>query len=336
MAGASPHSKSAADTDPGPERAVSWRLATADDADALVDLIRAAYRGPASYERWTSEQHLVGGSRTDARAVRAAIEAEGSELLIVDGADDRPVGCCRIADRGDGLVSFGMFAVDPGWQGHGIGRRLVGWAQDVAVDLFGGRIMELEALAQQDLLRGWYERLGFAPTGETRAFPSDPEYAIPQRDDLYLIVLAKPLSAAGGVGRGRARTLLARLHEAQNQMYAGGDTEPLRALLTETIEWHVPGDNAIAGDYRGIEQVLDYFRRRRALADSSFRLHPGELLTGDGDRVAVLVDGTASIGGREHSWSTVGLYRVAGERITACWLLPLDPLAFDRIWSGRR
>jgi ribosomal protein S18 acetylase RimI-like enzyme/ketosteroid isomerase-like protein len=319
---------------PHPE--ATWRLATAADAPALVDLIRAAYRGPASYERWTSEEHLVGGTRTDEPSVLAALETEASRMLIVEGADGRAIGCCRIADRGNGLVTLGMFAVDPGRQGGGIGRRLVGWAQDAAVDLLGARMMELEVLAQQEPLRAWYERLGFAPTGETRAFPSHPEYAVPRRDDLHLIVLAKPLPAAARAVREHARALLAKLHEAQNEMYAGGDPERVRALLTETIEWHVPGDNAIAGDYRGIEQVLDYFGRRRALADYTFRLRPGDLLTGDGDRVAVLVDGTATIDGRERSWSTVGLYRIDGDRIAGCWLLPLDPAAFDRIWSRPR
>ena len=54
------------------------RLATAADAPALVDLIRAAYRGPASYGRWTSEEQLVRGTRTDEPAVLAAIEPAGS------------------------------------------------------------------------------------------------------------------------------------------------------------------------------------------------------------------------------------------------------------------
>ena len=55
---------------------------------------------------------------------------------------------------------------------------------------------------------------------------------------------------------------------------------------------------------------------------------------GDGEHVAMLTDGTAVIGGVERSWSTVGLYRLRGERIAACWLLPLDPAAFDEIWAG--
>jgi uncharacterized protein len=135
------------------------------------------------------------------------------------------------------------------------------------------------------------------------------------------------------VERAAALELLARLHAAQGDFYAGGAEAPLRALLDPDIEWHVPGRNAIAGDYRGIDAVMAYFARRRDHAARTFRLHPGDVLVGEGDRVAVLTDGSATIDGRDERWSTVGLYRFAGDRIAACWLLPLDPAAFDRIWA---
>ena len=134
--------------------------------------------------------------------------------------------------------------------------------------------------------------------------------------------------------RAAAIAVLERLHAAQGAFYAGGDDTPLREVLTEDVEWHVPGDNAIAGDYHGLDEVLGYMARRRDLANRTFRMHPGDVLTGEGDRVAVLTDGTATIGGRERRWSTVGLYRIRAGRIAACWLLPLDPAAFDEIWTA--
>ena len=134
--------------------------------------------------------------------------------------------------------------------------------------------------------------------------------------------------------RQAAVSLLARLHEAQNAMYGGGDLEPVRRLLTPDVRWHVPGQNAIAGTYQGTEEVIGYFRRRRELAGHTLRLHPGTLLVGDAEHVASLTDGSAVIDGREHRWSTVGLYRVVEDRIAECWLLPLDPAAFDQAWTG--
>ena len=140
--------------------------------------------------------------------------------------------------------------------------------------------------------------------------------------------------------RDDARALLDRLHAAQGAFYAGGPRAERAAaqlrdsLLTADIAWHVPGRNAIAGTYRGIEEVMDYFARRRDLVSASLRLHPGDLLVGDGDRVAMLTDGTAVVAGAERRWSTVGLYRLSGDRVAECWLLPLDADLFDEVWAG--
>jgi hypothetical protein len=136
------------------------------------------------------------------------------------------------------------------------------------------------------------------------------------------------------VERAHAEAVLARLHAAQAAFYAGEDESAVRAVLTDDIAWHVPGASAIAGDYRGIDAVLDYFTRRRDLASRTFRMHPRDILVGDGDTVAALTDGTATIDGVEHAWSTVGLYRLRGDRVAQCWLLPLDAAAFDAIWSN--
>jgi hypothetical protein len=58
-----------------------------------------------------------------------------------------------------------------------------------------------------------------------------------------------------------------------------------------------------------------------------------DVLVGDGDRVAVLTDGVATMRGVEHRWSTVGLYDILQGRVGACWLLALDQRAFDAAWG---
>lgn len=131
----------------------------------------------------------------------------------------------------------------------------------------------------------------------------------------------------------QAESVLDRLHDVQNRVYQGGDLAELREVLRPDIEWHVPGDNAIAGDYHGLDDVLAYMQRRRELAAATMRMYPRDLLVGDGNQVAVLTDATATISGIDHAWSTVGLYRIDEHRIAACWLLPLDPIAFDGVWA---
>ena len=136
------------------------------------------------------------------------------------------------------------------------------------------------------------------------------------------------------MNRDIAVDVLDRLHTAQNAFYAGGSGAALDQLLATTVTWTVPGDNRIAGTYRGLDQVLDYFRARRELAGGTFQMRRRDILVGGGDRIAALTDGLATIRGVDHRWSTVGLYDVIDQRITACWLLPLDQHAFDAIWSG--
>lgn len=130
-----------------------------------------------------------------------------------------------------------------------------------------------------------------------------------------------------------ALDLLDRLHAAQNQFHAGGSGAALEHILTPDVTWTVPGASRIAGTYRGRREVFGYFRRRRELAGGTFRLHQGDVLVGEGDRLAALVDGSAVIAGTTHRWSTVGLYDVADGRIARCRLLALDQRAFDAIWS---
>jgi ketosteroid isomerase-like protein len=132
------------------------------------------------------------------------------------------------------------------------------------------------------------------------------------------------------MNRGAAVALLDRLHQAQNEFYAGGHGAELCGLLTPDVIWTVPGQNLIAGNYRRADEVFRYFERRRQLAHRTFQMTRRDILVGTGNRVAALTDGSATINGGEQTWSTVGLYELAGERIARCWLLPLNQQAFDK------
>jgi hypothetical protein len=127
--------------------------------------------------------------------------------------------------------------------------------------------------------------------------------------------------------------VLSRLHDARNKYYSGGYDESLRRVLADNIIWTVPGDNSIAGTYRGVDEVLEYFTRRRAIANATFRMQRLDVLVGDGDRIAALTDGRAIINGVERVWSTIGIYDIANDLVATCWLLPLDPATFDNIWT---
>jgi ketosteroid isomerase-like protein len=127
--------------------------------------------------------------------------------------------------------------------------------------------------------------------------------------------------------------LVEAFYVAQRRFYAGEDNaDELRGFLAEDIAWHVPGRSPIAGDYRGMDQVLAYFADRRARAKATFRIQPHGMLADD-ERVVHFARGHAERAGKTWEWETVGVFRLAGGRIAECWLLPFDQYAFDEIWA---
>jgi ketosteroid isomerase-like protein len=127
--------------------------------------------------------------------------------------------------------------------------------------------------------------------------------------------------------------IVERFYAAQRRFYAGEDVSAeLCETLADDVLWVVPGRSAIAGEYRGTEQVLAYFARRRDAADRTFRITPRGILA-DAERVVHFADGEALIGGEPRQWRTVGLFTIAGGRIAECRLLPFDQYAFDAIWG---
>ena len=93
------------------------------DIEAIVALVTSAYRGESSRAGWTTEADLLEGARIDAGVLRDDIEREGSRVLLAE-RDGRLLACAHVARDGDAGY-FGMFSVEPGLQGAGIGSRLL-------------------------------------------------------------------------------------------------------------------------------------------------------------------------------------------------------------------
>ncbi|MEU9776145.1 MULTISPECIES: GNAT family N-acetyltransferase [unclassified Streptomyces] len=188
------------DTATTPESAeLTYRDAAAGDVPELVRLVESAYRGDASRAGWTTEADILQGQRTDPEGVLAVVTAPGSRLLLAQ-RDGETVACCQLEHRGEAAY-FGMFAVRPGLQGGGVGRRVLAEAERRAVRAWGVREMHMTVISVREELIAWYERRGYRRTGETTPFPyGDERFGIPQRDDLVFELLVKDLTAAEATG----------------------------------------------------------------------------------------------------------------------------------------
>ncbi|GAA3717229.1 GNAT family N-acetyltransferase [Streptomyces tremellae] len=186
---------------PGP---LTYRDATPDDVDAVVALVESAYRGESSRAGWTSEADILDGQRTDRQGVLEVVEAASSRLIVVE-RDGALVACCQLEERGDGAAYFGMFAVRPGLQGGGLGRRVIAEVERLAREELGAREMQMTVITVRKELIAWYERCGYRRTGAKTPFPyGDERFGLPTRDDLEFELLVKPLACGAAAGGAEA------------------------------------------------------------------------------------------------------------------------------------
>jgi ribosomal protein S18 acetylase RimI-like enzyme len=87
-----------------------------------------------------------------------------------------------------------MLTVRPDRQAAGIGRRLLAAAEKYAAAELGASYLEMTVIGARAELIAWYERRGYARTGERRPFPyGDERFGLPRRPDLDFEVLRKTL-----------------------------------------------------------------------------------------------------------------------------------------------
>jgi ribosomal protein S18 acetylase RimI-like enzyme len=169
--------------------------ATDDDIDAVAALVNSAYRGDSSRAGWTTEADLLGGQRTDAQVLRADLAARPAAVILTlrEGRGGALAASVWLEPQGPDVWYLGMLTVRPDLQARQVGRALLAEAERYAA-AHGARRMRMGVITVRDTLLAWYERRGYARTGETLPFPyGDERFGIPLRDDLRFEVLEKSL-----------------------------------------------------------------------------------------------------------------------------------------------
>ena len=159
--------------------------ATAADAPALKRLLEAAYRGDSARRGWNHEADILDDERIAPGELEAMLDDPNVTLLVArDGGD--LAGCVAVTRKDSQLAYLGMLCVRPDLQSAGLGRRLLDAAEDRA-RAQQIAAMEMTVIDSRDTLIAWYERRGYARTGETRPFP------VPRDPPITFVVLEKPL-----------------------------------------------------------------------------------------------------------------------------------------------
>jgi ribosomal protein S18 acetylase RimI-like enzyme len=162
--------------------------ASPGDALALKDLLEAAYRGDSARQGWNHEADILDDERTS-RAELDALLADPAVTILTARDGEALVGCVAVTRKDASLAYLGMLCVLPTLQSGGLGRRLLDAAEDLA-RAEGIAAMEMTVIDSRDSLIAWYERRGYARTGERRPFP------VLRDPPITFVVLEKPLGPA--------------------------------------------------------------------------------------------------------------------------------------------
>lgn len=162
--------------------------ATLQDIPELNQLVNSAYRGESSKKGWTTEEHLLGGIRTDEADLAASLQKPNVTILKYTESG-KIIGSVYLEKQADKLY-LGMLTVSPELQGGGIGKKLMQAAESFAREQLLKKISMTVISVRKELIE-YYERRGYVNTGETKPFPmNDPKFGIPKQH-LEFIVMEK-------------------------------------------------------------------------------------------------------------------------------------------------
>lgn len=132
--------------------AISVRRALPDDATSVATLVNRAYE---------IESFFVDGERTNAAEISALME-QGNFIVLEHSGGLAAAVYLRLA--ADGTSYLGLLSVDPAFQRHGLGTRLVRIVEALS-EAAGCPTVTLRIINLREELARWYRSLGYVEVG---------------------------------------------------------------------------------------------------------------------------------------------------------------------------
>ncbi len=98
--------------------------------------------------------------------------------------------------------------------------------------------------------------------------------------------------------------------------FSRGDMQTLSGIIAGDASHHVPGSHGLAGDYKGVENILAYYQRLGAESNGSFRVELEHLFADGRGHVVSVHHGTADRNGKHLDARGGIIFRIVGEKVT--------------------
>lgn len=160
------------------------------DSAAITRLLNSAYRGEESKKGWTTEAHLIAGpTRSDETEIIQLLNT--AVFLKYTDEKGRLTGCVNLQQHGQ-RIYLGMFSVSPELQGGGIGKSILGAAEEYALAQQCSSIY-MTVIALREELVAWYMRHGYRDTGERKILKEESHNGH-HLQELEMLVLEKQIN----------------------------------------------------------------------------------------------------------------------------------------------
>ena len=113
--------------------------------------------------------------------------------------------------------------------------------------------------------------------------------------------------------------------------FSRSDMVEVKAYVAEDIVWHVPGRGRLAGDKKGLEEVIGFFGEAGVLGTTNFSIDVRKMMASD-DFVSMFVHYHHARGDEVFDQEGIELFRLAGGKISEFWAFIRDSRAFDEFF----
>ena len=116
--------------------------------------------------------------------------------------------------------------------------------------------------------------------------------------------------------------------------FAEGNLDAIRDRFSPDIIFHVPGNNQVSGDYKGVDDVFGFFGKLIEGTNGTFKIDPHDFLANEDHGVAIVTT-SGERDGKSLSMKTVHVWNVDAEgKLTENWTFVEDQATADDFWGS--
>ena len=115
--------------------------------------------------------------------------------------------------------------------------------------------------------------------------------------------------------------------------FGEGDEETLRSLLGPDAVHVAPGNHLLAGEYKGVDEILGYYGKLGELSDGTFTAELKSVRVEGDDKAVSTHRNKAQRGGKTLDQDETLTFTIEGGKFSRIEENHSDPAAYDDFWS---